>query len=745
MNLMQFRRRAAALSSQQTGGSNGSMIAFAEADGGPTLLNYIITILIRRKWVILGAIASFLLIALVVTLLLPPKYTATSTIEIQRENGSLIDVRGADQSSRAVADQEFYQTQYGLLIARALAERVAASLRLYDNPGFFGMFGASETADAWFDNGRVRPSASTREGRIAAAAAILLKHVEIRPERFSRLVGIRFTSPDPNLSKQIVDAWGSNFIQLTLDRRIEATAYGRHVLEQRLGQLRSRIDESERRLVDYASREGIVNLPTAGSAPGQAGGTVEHSLAADDLVSINTELAEATARRVEAESRLHSRAGEVNEALTNPAIAVMRQRRAELAADYARLMTQFEPQYPPALAIQNQVQQLDRSIAREEARVQNSLRETYEASRTREAALGRDVDRLKANVLDLRRRSIQYNIIQRDADTNRQLYDALLQRYKEIGVAGGVGLNNISVVDVAEVPHSPSSPNLPLNLAIALVVGFAVGTGAALGLEQLHQGINDPSDVEASLGVPLLGTIPNVADGHPLEALEDRKSAVSEAYQSVQTSLSFSTDHGIPRTMAVTSTRAAEGKTTTAYALAQSIARTKGRVLLVDADMRAPSLHHLLDLHNESGLSNYLAGEGDVAALVRPTPHNRLFVMTSGPQPPSAPDLLASERLGELIEKLSKEFSHVVFDAPPVMGLADAPLVGSIVEGMVFVMEANSTQRSMAKVALGRLASSSSQLLGIVLTKFDPRKAHYGYGYDYGYGYGYGDSPAKSS
>jgi len=744
MNITGFRRGRLP-APQDLAGTETEVFPAAERDGGPSLLNYVLTVLIRRKWVILGAIAASLFLALIVTLLMTPKYTAASTIEIQRETGNFAEVRGAEESRGAV-DQEFYQTQYGLLVARSLAERVAANLRLMDDPNFFQMYGVSGT-DAWFDGGRVRPTGSTREQRIAVAGAILLRDVEILPERFSRLVGIRFTSPEPMLSKRVVDAWAANFVQLTLDRRFEATAYARRFLEQRLEQLRARIDESERRLVDYASREGIINLPTGGgTTPGQtAQGTTERSLAADDLVSLNAALAEATARRVEAQSRLHARPGEVNEALTNPAIATLRQRRAEVAADYARMMTQFEPGYPPALALQSQIQQLDRSISREESRVQGTLRETYDASVAREAELRRNVDRLKANVLDLRRRSIQYNIYQRDTDTSRQLYDALLQRYKEIGIAGGVGVNNISVVDVAEVPTSPSSPKLLLNMILALFAGFAIGAGIALGLEQLHQGITDPSEVETDLGVALLGTIPKVADGHPVEALEDRKSAVSEAYQSLQTSLSFSTDHGIPRTIAVTSTRAAEGKTTTAYALARSIARTKGRVLLIDADMRAPSIHHRFNLPNDAGLSNYLAGESDLAALVRESPHERLFIMTAGPQPPSAPDLLSSERLGKLVAELRAEFSHIVFDAPPVMGLADAPLVASMVEGTVFVMETNSTQKGMARVALGRLANSSAQILGVVLTKFDPRKAHYGYGYEYGYGYGYGESSKGSS
>jgi capsular exopolysaccharide synthesis family protein len=687
--------------------------------------------------------AVTLVFGLVVTLLMTPQYTATSVIEIQREGRNFIDVEDADTSGGGFADQEFYETQYGLLQAESLAEHVATRLRLFDNAGFFETFG-SPGVDEWFEDGRPKAAASTRENRVRAAAAILLNNIEVEPERRSRLVNIRFTSPDPNLSKSVVDAWGASFIQMTLERRFEATSYARRFLEQRLAQLRARIDESERMLVNYAAREGIVNVPGAAPPVGaQGAASTERPLIADNLANLNRELTEATAQRVQAESRLNAGPGEVTEALENSAIGNLRQRRAEAAADYARMMVQFEPDYPPARALQSQIGQLDRAIAREETRVQNTLRETYRASRTRETALQREVNALKGELVDLRRRSIQYNIHQREVDTNRQLYDALLQRYKEIGVAGGVGVNNISIVDGAETPTEPSSPNLLLNMALALFAGLGIGAAVAFFLEQIDQGIADPSDVEATLGIPLLGTVPKIERGDPPEALEERKSALAEAYQSLQTGLSFSTDHGVPKSLAVTSTRPSEGKTTTAYALASSMARSKGRVLLVDADMRSPSLHYLFDIENGSGLSNYLSGSGEIANLVRKTRHDSLFVMSAGPQPPSAPELLSGERLERLIAEAQQQFQYIIFDVPPVMGLADAPLIASVVEGVVFVVEANGTQKTMAQVAINRLRDANAQILGTVLTKFDARRAYYGYGYEYGYGYGYG-APAEA-
>src|SRR5690606_10823016 len=207
-------------------------------------------------------------------------------------------------------------------------------------------------------------------------------------------------------------------------------------------------------------------------------------------------------------------------------------------------------------------------------------------------------------------------------------------------------------------------------------------------------------------------------------------------YLSLMTTLSFATSHGIPRSLAVTSSGPAEGKSITSYALARSIARSRRRTVVVDADMRSPSLHYAFGLGNEAGLSNYLAGDDDLDALIHATTHSGLSVLTAGPQPPSAPELLSGDRLARLIASLRDRFDHIVFDSPPVMGLADAMLLGSAVDGLVFVVEAHQTHRGTASYALRRLRSASVPIIGAVLTKFDSKRAHYGYGYDYGYGYG---------
>ena len=697
----------------------------------------------RWRYVILGAIVASLLLGLVATLLMTPQYTAATTIEISRESDKVTNFQGV-QRDAAAADQEFYQTQYGLLRSRALSERVAAQLGFVDSEKFFKLFGFPKQ-DPAFQLVGDRYSAAGRTTRQRIAGETLLEHINIAPTRLSQLVEVNFVSPDPDLSSRVANAWADNFIQTNLERKVQATSYGRNLLERQLGQMKDKLDQSQRQLVAYASQEQIINLPAQTSSDGKT--TQERSIVADNLGALSTALSQATADRIQAEARFRAagRGGSTVEALNNQAINNLRQKRAELAADYQRLMVQFEPGYPAARAIKSQIDVLDGAIGREESRVSGSVQADYQQARERERGLQAKVNELKSSYLDLRRRAIQYNIYQQEVDTNRALYDGLLQRFKEIGVAGGVGINNVAVVDTADVPQKPSSPRLMLNLLASLVAGLLLGVGLAMLLEQMDEAIADPGEIERQFGLPLLGSVPKVENVSPREALLDRKSELVDAYIAVQTNLGFTTEHGVPRSLAVTSTRPAEGKSTTALALATTLARAKRRVILVDGDMRAPSVHHLGGVGHAYGLSNFLAGQDDIEAMTFNMTDLGFTAMSAGPIPPNAAELLTGNRLSVLIERLLDNYDHIIIDSPPVMGLADAPLIAGRVEGVVYVVESHGIRSSMVKTALARLASANAHIIGGVLTKFDARKAHYGYGYEYGYGYGRDDAPKSNT
>lgn len=708
--------------------------AVSAAADHPSIIRQYLRIAMRWRWVIVSTTVTCVLLGLVATLLMTPQYTAKTTVEIARETNKFADFQGTERESTAV-DQEFYQTQYGLLKSRALSERIATQLRLVDDPKFYELFKHTSDKPAFqLVNGRYPTSGRPERQRIAGE--ILLRNVSINPTRLSRLVDVDFTSADPNFSARVANAWAENFIQTNLERKIQATSYGRNLLERQLTLQKERLDDSQRQLVAYASAQQIINLPAQGTGGST---TVERSIVADDLAALNASLAQATAERIRAEARAQQggRGGASAEALRNQAINSLRQSRAELAAEYQRLMVQFEPGYPAAQAIQKQIDQLDQSIAHEEGRVSGSVQAEYREALQRENALQARVDQLKSSYLDNRRRSIQYNIYQQEVDTNRALYDGLLQRYKEVGVAGGVGVNNISVVDTADVPQRPSSPKLLVNLIVALLTGLGLGALIAFALEQMDEAIADPAEVERRLGLPFLGSVPKVSDGSsPRDELLDRKSDLVDAYLAINTNLGFTTEHGVPRSFSVTSTRPAEGKSTTALALATMLARAGKRTILIDGDMRSPSVHHLGGVDHDKGLSNFLAGDNNIDALTFPMHDLDFIAMSAGPIPPNAAELLTGPRLGVLIDRLLERFDHVVIDSPPVMGLADAPLIASRVEGVIYAVESHGIRSSLVKTALSRLAAANARIFGGVLTKFESSKAHYGYGYEYGYDYG---------
>ena len=716
------------------------------AGGARSVLQTYLRIAQRWRWLIIGTVLACTLIGIIVTFLTTPKYTTNATIEISREADQVTTFQGVERET-SVADQEFYQTQYGLLRSRSLAERIAVQLRFVDSPAFFALFDAASDDPAFTINGGRYP-ASGRATRQRVAGETLMRHFSVEPVRLSRLVNIFFTSPDPEVSAQIANAWGENFIQTNLERKVQATSYGRNQLQHQLADYKERLDASQRQLVAYASANHIINLPSQASGDGTT--TQERSIVADNLAALNKALTDAIADRVQAEARFRERRGaSAASSLTNLAINSLRQRRAELAAEYQELMARFKPDYPAAQALESQINDLDQSIAREERRVTGSVDTAaegeYRQALSREQALQSRVEALKSDYLDLRRRSIQYNIYQQEVDTNRALYDGLLQRFKEIGIAGGVGVNNIAIVDQADIPQKPSSPKLLVNLLLSGLLGLILGAATAWILEQIDERIIDPGEVERELGLPLLGTVPKVVDQTPREVLLDRKSDLVDAYLAIQTNLGFTTEHGVPRSFAVTSTRPAEGKSTTALSLATTLSRGNRKVIVVDADMRSPSIHHLGGVDNDRGLSNYLAGDDNIQALLFTIEDLGLTAMSAGPIPPNAAELLTGARMTTLLTSLLQTYDHVVVDAPPVMGLADAPLIASKVEGVVYAVEAHGIRITQVQTALARLASANVRILGGVLTKFESKKAHYGYGYEYGYGYGRDQHQAEPS
>ncbi|HYC67388.1 GumC family protein [Brevundimonas sp.] len=688
---------------------------------------------LKYRFLILGCFLAALVVGAAITLLMTPVYTAQATLQIDREAARVFDAEGVAPRENMMQGEEFFQTQYGLLRSRSLAERVIESLGLASSNDALEEIGVEAPAPG----GTAAVQAARRR---AAALKALQENLSVSPVRGSRLVTIGYDNPNPVVAARIANGFAENFIQANLDRKFESSAYAREFLEERIAQTKGRLESAERQLVAYAANQQIINVgePSEGGESGSS-----QSLTSNNLVALNSALAQARAARVAAEERWRSARGAslmtLPEVLQNPTVQRLTEQRAILDAEYQQKLSIFQPDYPEMVRMRAQIEEADGQIQTIANNIRTSIRSQYEIAANQERSLQAQVNGLTGDVLDLRDRSIQYNILQRELDTTRTLYEGLLQRYKEVGVTGVDTANNISIVDRARAPSSPSKPDLLLNIALAALLGLGLGLLAAFILEALDETVATPDDVEAKLGVSVLGVVPLLEKGQTTtDSLADIRSGFSEAYYSLRTALQFSTPDGAPSSLLVTSARPAEGKSTTAYAVALNLARVGRRVLLVDGDLRNPSMHRMVGVENERGMSNLLSGSAELTSVVQRTDQENLFFIPCGPLPPNPAELWGGDRLRLFLTEARNSFDHVVFDGPPVLGFADAPLLAAAVNGVLFVLESRGTRRGQARGALRRIRVGRAHLLGAVLTKFNAKTTSYG-GYDYAYDYNYGD------
>ncbi|QXQ05059.1 polysaccharide biosynthesis tyrosine autokinase [Sphingosinicellaceae bacterium] len=674
-------------------------------------------VLQKWRWVVPASVAICLAIAGAVSVLTTKIYRASATLEISAEDFKVINTDETETASVSMARNDYLRTQYGLLASRSLAERVARTLSLATVPGYG--FDAGDEPDR------------NLETATAHAAKVLVDGFKATPVPDSRLVTISFEAPDAAMAERITNAYASSFIASNLERKMSSTVLARQLLGKRLLIAQQRLEASDRAATEYAREADIINVQPSASN-GATGG--ETSLTSASLVQVNAALSDAQRDRIDAEQKYRQVGLTTTQELTNPTIQALQQTRAGLSAQYSDMGGLYRDVFPQMSQLRARIADVDKSLAAERARVRSSLQADYLAAVAREHVLAQNVKGLKNSVLDINDRSIRYNILRRDVDTNRQFYDALLQRFKQVDVAEGIETSNVSLVD--EAKGAPLvRPNVAFNLGAGLILGLVIGLLAAFICEFMDDSIKTPDDVSHKLRLPLLGAIPKVATGERIvDKITTGKGAIVEAYLSVRTSIEFGTSTGAPRTLLIASTGESEGKSTTAFALAIAFARTGRRVLLVDADMRQPSMTVTRDEH--FGLSNLLAGSNDFKSAVFTTSTENLWVLPSGPVPPNPAELLASPRTAETIAMLQDMFDMIILDGPPVLGLADSPLLSSLAEGTVFTIEAG-TRRLAARRAIARLEGADAQILGGLLTMYDVRLSGLGYGGYGSYG-GYG-------
>jgi succinoglycan biosynthesis transport protein ExoP len=678
-------------------------------------------ILIKRKWLVATIVAAFMVIGVLWASMATPLYTSTVRLQIDLNVAKVVE-SGNITPTEQPYDSEFLRTQYELLQSRSMAERVASMARLADDLEFLKPKEFS-ILRMFRGGGKLALARAERE---RAASGVVLNNRLVRPLSGSRLVDVSYSDPDPARAQRIASAYADAFIDSNLDKRFQANAYAKTFLGDQIKQLKLRLEDSENVLLEFAQKEQIVAT------------TDKTSIAESNLASANAALGNIISERIKNEQLWkqvqYATAIKLPQLLTNSVIDGLRGRRNQFMTEYEEKSETFQPSYPMMVQLSNKIKEIDRELANEVGTIKSSMKAAYESSLSQENEMKQRIETLRAEVLDLQKRSIQYNSLKREVDTTRSLYEGLLQHFKEVDVAGGVGANNVFVIDKAELPRSPSSPVMSRTLALALALGLAAGLAAAYLLEHFDDIIYSSEDAERIFGRATLGVIPKVEQPRSVETeLANPRSALAEAYRSLFTALQFSTEIGLPKTLLVTSAMISEGKSITALSIARHFAVMGRKVLIVDADLRNASLHKKFSLDNSVGLSNYLTGNCSPRNAVRRTDLANLFFMSSGPLPPNAADLLAGSRLLSLLSVGLEVFDFIVIDGPPVMGLADALLLSNTTTGTVFVIAAGQTRRGAVRNALKRLELARAPIIGAIINKFDVKTASYGYGYGYGH------------
>ncbi len=709
---------------------------FGETSVG-RLFRQSIVALRRNVWLALGLVALGLVLGVAATLLQTPRYTATTSMEIderaQQILGEGLDTETADSDPWDI--DRFLNTQLDVLRSRALAKQVAEELGLLEDDTFLTAMGAAVPDDA-----------ADEEARENAVLAQLRENLLIEPPENSRVVRVSFTSPDAALSARIVNSFAAEYIRSTLQNRFDSSSYAREFVSDQLEEARVRLETSERELNAFARAAGLIRSRDPQVRENIPANT---SITAASLQQVNQAANAARAERIAAQGRWEAERAtpllSSQRVQTNSTVQSLMTRKATLETELQAARERYLDGHPTVERLQGELAITDRQLSTAANNVRASVRAEFIAAQRAEQALASQVRELRGETLAEQDRSVRYNTLAREADTNRKIYDELLERYSQLNASSGVASSNVTIIDTAMAPRMPSSPNMLANLLVGLLGGLVAAALAIFVRDQLDDAIRVPEDVETKLGLPLLGVVPKALRGDAGDELADSNSAMAESYMALRGAMLYATPEGLPPAFSVTSAEETEGKTTTSMALAQGLARMGKSVVLVDADLRRPSIHKRLGMANKAGTADYLMSDRGAAEFIQPGPVDGLSVITAGPSPVSAADLLSTPRLQDLITELRARFDVVILDTPPVLGLADAPTVVAQTGAVLFVVEAGRVRSGQLKSALRRLRFVRPAILGAAMTKFDPSLAGNSYSAYYGRDYYRYDSPDEAA
>ena len=620
--------------------------------------------LYRRRWVAVSIFATVVILVGLYTLRATPIYEASAQLLIDTRERDVLGFKDVVKEDRTALDSSL--TQHRLLRSRALARQTLDVLKLWDHPQFsrtsaersFSLAGAIGAPFRWaersFRSGKTTELDETGESRAQSDGLdAFLGSLSISPIRNSQLVDVTFRSPDPVLAAKAANELVRQYIAQNQDLKFQASKEASAWLEQQLEEQRKQVETSELEVQRYREQHDAVPLEDG------------QNIVVQKLADLNAAVTKAKTKRIEKESeytQLQSiesdRAGldTFPAILSNSFIQEIKSELSRLLAEQAQLGEKLGAKHPDMIKVTSAIESVQAKLNAELAKVVHSVKNEYLAARAEEQSLMAALNAQKNDALAQNRKGIDFGVLERNAAMNRRLFEALLQRTKETGISGELKASNIRIVDAAEVPRSPALPRRGWNLLLAIFGGGVLALGFAIFLEHLDDRLTSPEEIRVHLGMPCLALVPMIPDkslGATAPLVNNGVPAnFAEAFKGMRTNVMFSSAGEGSRSLVVTSTGLREGKTTVSTNLAMALAQAGERVILIDADMRRPRTHEMMEQNQEPGLSNLIVGNAKATEAVRPTTVPGLWLLPSGRRPPNPSELLGSARFRDFLAAL---------------------------------------------------------------------------------------------
>ena len=691
----------------------------------------------RHKWIVLATLVVLVTIVTIGTMLTRPVYRAKAMLEIGKETERVAQGRQIlEMESASVFNPFFLQTQVDILHSRDLARRVIQKLNLAENEEF-----KAKNATALQDNEREVRLVNAFQGRY-----------DVSVGRQTRVVSLTFDAYNPKLAAEVANAIASEYITWSMESRLQGVSSAKDFLSKRVQEAETALRDAENEQQRYLAEHRIISVEDKGD------------ITLARTVELNRQLTDLENERRTAEANYNRSkevaADELPQVINDATVQNLSRELSKQKQELANLSAKYQPTYPAVKQVQEQVKQLETQLAEHKAKIVKNIETQFQVAKKREEDLKASFGKSRNDAIQQNRESSELSLIKQKIETNRKNYEDLLGRLRQAEVESDFRPSNIRKVQEAEVPIAPVKPNKMLNIGLSVLIGLALGIGLAFFMEYLNNTINTAEDVERIVQLPALGGIPSLqslaknkmlgisalngnGNGKKSTALtalnnellsgHDPLSSFAESYRALRTSLLLSSAEHAPRTMLITSSHPAEGKTTIVANTAISLAQTGARVLVLDADMRRPRCHKILSTKNDTGLSTYLSRDVSLEKVIIPHDIPNLYVMPAGPVPPNPSELLSSIKLGYLVAELQDRFDHIIIDSPPVIHVTDALIISPHVDGVVIVVKSNHTPREAVQRAKQALADVNAKVFGVVLNCIDLNTESYYYNYKYAY------------